>query len=158
MGSRPQPIREGPRDMTIAAILRHKGHDIAAVAPVAKIPEIARTLAEWRIGAVLVRDSAGQLLGIVSERDVVRAIARDGGACLEMTAAQLMTRLLHTVAPSASTEEALQMMTMGRVRHLPVLDHDDLVGLVSIGDVVKAQLDAQAQEVDSLKAYVAGSV
>ncbi len=158
MGSRPHPTREGPQDMTIANILRHKGHDVASVAPVTKIPDIARILAEWRIGAVLVRDSAGQLLGIVSERDIVRAIARDGAACLEMTAAQLMTRLLHTVTPGTSPEEALQMMTMGRVRHLPVLDQDEVVGMVSIGDVVKAQLDAQAQEVDSLKAYVAGSV
>ena len=143
--------------MTVAAILRHKGTDIAAVAPTARIADVAGTLSKLRIGAVLVRDSAGQLLGIVSERDIVRCLARDGAACLEMTAAQLMTSQLHTVPPTTSTSEALALMTSSRIRHLPVLQGDQLVGLISIGDVVKAQLDNQAQEVDSLRAYVAGS-
>ncbi len=144
--------------MTVAAILRQKGHEIASVSPTTKISPLVTTLAEWRIGAVLVRDTAGQLLGIVSERDVVRCLARDGAACLEMTAAQLMTRVLHTVSPSTPTEVAMGLMTSSRVRHLPVLDGDALVGMISIGDVVKAQLDEQAHEVDSLKAYVSGSV
>jgi CBS domain-containing protein len=144
--------------MSIAAILRQKGPQIASVSPSAPVAEITQTLATWRIGAVLVCDAAHQLLGIVSERDIVRGLARDGVACLEMTAAQLMTRVLHTITPGASVADALQIMTTSRVRHLPVLEDDDLVGLVSIGDVVKAALDAQAQEVDSLKAYVAGSV
>lgn len=144
--------------MTVAAILRHKGRDIVSVAPTAKIPQVTEKLAEFRIGAVLVRDSAGQLLGIVSERDIVRCLAREGAACLEMTAAQLMTRLLHTVTPATTTGEAMALMTASRVRHLPVLEGDTLAGMISIGDVVKAQLDEQAQEVDSLKAYVAGSV
>jgi CBS domain-containing protein len=144
--------------MTIAAILRTKGHDIAAVGPTATVNAVADMLSEWKIGAVLVRDSAGQLMGIVSERDIVRCLAKQGNACLEMTAAQLMTRLLHTVTPGTTEEEALAMMTAGRVRHLPVLEGGNLVGLISIGDVVKARLDAQAAEVDSLKAYVAGSV
>ncbi len=144
--------------MTVAAILRQKGHEIASVSPTTRISHLTATLAEWRIGAVLVRDAAGQLMGIVSERDIVRCLAREGAACLEMTAAQLMTRELHTVAPSTSTDAAMALMTTSRVRHLPVLEEDRLVGMISIGDVVKAQLDAQAQEVDSLRAYVAGSV
>ncbi len=144
--------------MTIAAILRHKGTDIAAVAPTARITEVTATLAERRIGAVLVRDAASQLLGIVSERDIVRCLARSGAACLDMTAAQLMTSQLHTVPPTTGTGEALALMTASRIRHLPVIEDANLVGLVSIGDVVKAQLDNQAQEVDSLRAYVAGSV
>jgi CBS domain-containing protein len=144
--------------MSIAAILRHKGSEVASVSPSAKIAEVARTLAEWRIGAVMVRDSTQQLLGIVSERDIVRYLAREGAACLDMTAAQLMTRMLHTITPATTVEQALQLMTASRVRHLPVLDGGELVGLVSIGDVVKATLDSQAQEVSSLKAYVAGSV
>ncbi len=144
--------------MTVSAILRHKGSDIAAVAPAASIAEVAALLAERRIGAVLVRDAAGQLLGIVSERDIVRCLARSGGACLGMTAAQLMTSQLHTVSPAAGTGDVLSLMTASRIRHLPVIEDGKLVGLVSIGDVVKAQLDDQAQEVDSLRAYVAGSV
>jgi CBS domain-containing protein len=144
--------------MTVAAILRHKGHDIASVAPTAQISQVATTLAEWGIGAVLVRDAAGQLLGIVSERDIVRCLARLGAGCLDMTAAQLMTRVLRTVTPTTTADQAMSLMTEGRVRHLPVLDAGALVGMISIGDVVKARLDAQTQEVDNLRAYVAGSV
>ena len=144
--------------MTVAAILRQKGHEIASVSPTTKISQLVTTLAEWRIGAVLVRDTAGQLLGIVSERDVVRCLARDGAACLDMSAAQLMTRVLHTVTPTTNTDVAMGLMTNSRVRHLPVLDGDTLVGMISIGDVVKARLDEQAQTVDSLTAYVSGSV
>ncbi len=144
--------------MTIASILRHKGHEIISVAPTAKLTELAVTLSDRKIGAVLVRDSAAQLLGIVSERDIVRVFAREGAACEHMTAAQVMTRLLHTVTPSTTVDEAMSLMTASRVRHLPVLVGDDLVGMVSIGDVVKARLEQQAQEVDSLTAYVAGSV
>jgi CBS domain-containing protein len=144
--------------MSVAAILRHKGHEIASVSPTTLISQVAYTLAEWRIGAVLVRDSTQQLLGIVSERDIVRSLAREGAACLEMTAAQLMTSVLHTVSSTTSTAEAMGLMTASRVRHLPVLDRGELVGMISIGDVVKAQLDNQAQEVDSLKAYVSGSM
>ena len=144
--------------MTVAAILRTKGTDIAAVAPAARISEVTATLAQHRIGAVLVRDAAGQLLGIVSERDIVRCLARSGPACLDMTAAQLMTSQLHTVPPATSTSEVLALMTSSRIRHLPVIEDGQLVGLISIGDVVKAQLDDQAHEVDSLRAYVAGSV
>ncbi|MEJ0044861.1 MAG: CBS domain-containing protein [Rhodospirillales bacterium] len=144
--------------MTVAAILKHKGHDVATVSPKALVPEIVKTLAQWRIGAVLVKDAASQLLGIVSERDVVRVLAREGAATLEMTAAQLMTTGLHTVTPATTVPQAMAMMSESRVRHLPVLDGGDLVGMISIGDVVRSRLEQQEQEVDSLKAYVAGSV
>ena len=138
--------------MTVASILRHKGRDIASVPPRTLVPDILALLAERRIGAVLVRDAASQLLGIVSERDIVRCLAREGGATLQMTSA------LHTVSPTSTVDEAMARMTASRVRHLPVLEGEDLVGLISIGDVVAALLERQAQEVDSLKAYVAGSV
>jgi CBS domain-containing protein len=144
--------------MTVAAILHHKGHDVATVSPSARVPDIVKALAEHRIGALLVCDAADQMLGIVSERDVVRALAREGAAALDMSAAQLMTSVLHTVTPHASVADAMTTMTESRVRHLPVLDHGELVGMISIGDVVKARIDQQTQEVDSLKAYVAGSV
>ena len=143
--------------MTIAAILKHKGHDVARVAPTATVAEVAQRLAAKRIGAVLVLDMADQLLGIVSERDIVAALARHGAPALAMTAAQLMTRNLHTAAPETSVTAAMAQMTRHRVRHLPVLNGDRLVGIVSIGDVVKTRIDQQEHEVDSLKAYVAGS-
>ena len=143
--------------MTIAAILKHKGAEVARVAPTETVAEVARHLREKRIGAVLVMDSAEQLLGIVSERDIVSCLAREGARVLEMTAGQLMTRDLHTATPAMSVPEAMALMTERRVRHLPVVDKGRLAGIVSIGDIVKARIDQQAQEVDSLKAYVAGA-
>ncbi len=143
--------------MTIAAILKHKGHDVARVVPTATVAEVAQRLATRRIGAVLVLDMADQLLGIVSERDIVSFLAQHGAEALHMTAAQLMTRNLHTTTLGTTVTAAMTQMTRHRVRHLPVLEGTRLVGLVSIGDVVKARIDQQEQEVDSLKAYVAGS-
>ena len=143
--------------MTVATILRRKGHDVASVSPKAPMAEIVKTLCDRRIGAVLVRDTAGQLLGIVSERDIVAALARDGLGVLDMSAAQLMTRTLFTVTLATTMEEAMTRMTDSRVRHLPVIEHGELIGLISIGDVVKERLSEQAQEVDNLRAYVAGN-
>ena len=102
-------------------------------------------------------DTAHQLLGIVSERDIVGSLAEHGSRTLSMTAAQLMTRNLKTVTHATTLAQATEMMTHGRFRHLPVMDGDRMVGLVSIGDIVKARLSQQEQEVDSLKAYVAGA-
>jgi CBS domain-containing protein len=143
--------------MTVAAILKHKGYQVTTVGPTTPIAEVAEVLATHRIGAVLVMDRAEQLLGIVSERDIVRSLAANGGRTLEMTAGQLMTRALQTATPDITVGEAMHMMTEGRFRHLPVLDHGRVVGLISIGDVVKARIMQQAQEVDSLRAYVAGA-
>jgi len=143
--------------MTVAAILKHKGHEVASIAPTATIAELADVLAAKRIGAVVVQDAAGQLLGIVSERDIVAALAANRARVLEMTAGQLMTRTLRTATPQTTVTECMAMMTAGRFRHLPVLDHGKLAGIISIGDVVKARMMQQEHEVDSLKAYVAGA-
>lgn len=143
--------------MTVAAILKHKGHEVISVGPIATIAEVARTLTDRRIGAVLVLDAEEQLLGIVSERDVVHSLAANGIRTLEMTAGQLMTRVVRTVTPRTSVIEAMTIMTASRIRHLPVVEHDILLGMVSIGDVVKARIMQQDHEVDSLKAYVVGA-
>lgn len=143
--------------MTVTAILKHKGYRVTSVVPAATIAEVAGMLATHGIGAVLVMDSADQLLGIVSERDIMRSLAANGARTLDMTAGQLMTRALRVAHPETTVAEAMRMMTAGRFRHLPVLDGERLVGLVSIGDVVKARIMQQDMEVDSLKAYVAGS-
>ena len=143
--------------MTIAAILRHKGFEISSIGPTATVAEVADLLTERRIGAVLVLDGAAQLLGIVSERDIIRALAANGAAALEMAAGQLMTRALRVATPQMSIEEAMSVMTAGRFRHLPVVEGGALIGIVSIGDVVKARIMQQEYEVDSLKAYVAGA-
>ena len=143
--------------MTVAAILKHKGDEITSVSPTSSIADVVGVLSRKRIGAVLVRDDADQLVGIVSERDVVRCLATHGARTLEMTAAQLMTRDLHTVTPATTVPQAMAMMTEGRFRHLPVVVDGRLIGVVSIGDVVKARIMQQEYEVDSLKAYVAGA-
>ncbi len=147
--------------MTIAAILAHKKRQIgdmpvADVTPTTSASDVARLLARRHIGAALVRDAAGQILGIVSERDIVRAIAQYGAAALERSAAMLMTSPVRTASLAMTVEQAMQTMSDGRFRHLPVMDDGKLVGLVSIGDVVTARLRQAAQEVDTLKAYVAG--
>jgi CBS domain-containing protein len=142
--------------MTVAAILKQKGTEVISVRPGDSVAEVARVLVERNIGAALVTDTIHQMLGIISERDIVRALVTHGARTIEMTAAQLMTRVLHTVTPQTTLSEAMCLMTERRIRHLPVLEAGKLVGLVSIGDVVKARLAQQECEVDSLKAYVAG--
>jgi CBS domain-containing protein len=143
--------------MTVAAILKHKGYDVASVRPTATVNEVARLLTGRRIGGVVVRDAAEQLVGILTERDIVHAIARHAAAALEMTAAQLMTRTVTTATPRTTVDQAMELMTAGRFRHLPVVEHGVLTGIISIGDVVKARIMQQEHEVDSLKAYVAGA-
>ena len=143
--------------MTVAAILKHKGYQVLSVNPTVTIAEVVDLLSQKRIGAVVVIDAADQLLGIVSERDVMHSLAANGARTLEMSAGQLMTRVLNTVTPQTTEVEAMTMMTASRVRHLPVIEHGTLIGMISIGDVVKARIMQQDQEVDSLKAYVAGA-
>jgi len=143
--------------MTIAAILKHKGNAVITIEPTATVPEIARKLAEHRIGAVLVMDKADQVLGIVSERDIVRSVATNGARTLEMTAGQLMTRAVHLAHPDMTVEEAMRKMTIGRIRHLPVMHDNAIAGMVSIGDVVKSRIMQADTEVDSLRAYIGGA-
>jgi CBS domain-containing protein len=143
--------------MTVAAILKRKGADVAAVGPDETIADVTRLLAARRIGAVVVMNDGGHLLGILSERDIVRALAEHGPATLHMAASALMTREVITATPRTSVAEAMAAMSGGRFRHLPVVEGGRLAGLVSIGDIVKARMDTQATEVDSLKAYVAGA-
>ena len=129
--------------MTIASILRRQGRRASTVPPTATAAELARILTDRRAGAVLVaeREPARreQVLGIVSERDIVRSLANVGAATLEMTAGQLMTRALRTAAPETTLDEAMQLMTVGRFRHLPVFEEGTLVGLVSLSDVVETR-------------------
>ncbi len=143
--------------MTIAAILKHKGHNVVSIDPTAKVPEVAAILHRNRIGAVLVIDRADQLLGIVSERDIVTSIASNGARTLEMTAGQLMTRAIHIAHPDMTVEDAMRKMTVGRIRHLPVIHEGAIIGMVSIGDVVKSRIMRANTEVDSLRAYIGGS-
>jgi CBS domain-containing protein len=143
--------------MTIAAILKHTNRSVVHVAPSETIAGVVRTLSARRIGAVVVLDAAGQLLGILSERDIVHALAAHGAQTLEMSAAQLMTRAVRTATLQTTVVQAMEIMTAGRFRHLPVVERGVLRGIVSIGDIVKARISETEYEVDSLKAYVAGA-
>ncbi|HEY4253017.1 MAG TPA: CBS domain-containing protein [Roseomonas sp.] len=140
--------------MTIASILAHKDSRVVSVGPGEDAVAIATTLARHRIGAVLVRDTAGALLGILSERDIVRALAKEGPPALAMTARQLMTADVHTVRPGTTINQALAEMTDRRIRHLPVVENGVLVGMVSIGDLVKARISQVEEEAEHLRAFV----
>jgi CBS domain-containing protein len=139
---------------TIAAVLKHKGTEVVEVGPRVRIADVVEILSARRIGAVVVRDASAQLLGIVSERDIIHALAANGPRALEMTAGQLMTRALRTATPHTTITEAMTMMTTGRFRHLPVVDHGELVGIVSIGDVVKSRIDELEAEHAQLQSYI----
>lgn len=138
----------------ISSILKGKGKDVVSVAPADTILAVARILTERGIGAALVRDAAGALLGIISERDIVRGMANQGQGTTQLAAERLMTRDLVTITPHTSVVEAMELMTRRRIRHLPVLEDGGLVGLVSIGDLVKARIDEAEHEAAELKAYV----
>ena len=138
----------------ISQILKNKGSDVVSVAPGDSVLSAARVLTERRIGAALVRDAAGALLGIVSERDIVRGMAEQGQGTTQLPVEKLMTRDLVTVTPHTSVGEAMGLMTRRRVRHLPVLENGRLLGLVSIGDLVKARIDEAEHEAAEVKAYV----
>lgn len=140
--------------MQIKDILRHKGEDVFSVGPGEDATAVARSLAQHRIGAALVRDHAGAVLGIISERDIVRAVAREGAAALGRTARELMTSDLVTVSPQTAVTEGLATMTAHRCRHLPVMDDGRLAGMISIGDLVKERIAEAEQEAENLRAFV----
>ena len=140
--------------MTIATVLRQKGNTIVSVQPDTPLTELVSTIAARRIGAVLVLDEAQNLAGIVSERDVVKALANSGPAVHTMRAGDIMTRNVTTVTPRTTINEAMELMDRGYFRHLPVLDHGALVGIISVRDVVRARIERHVEENDSLHAYI----
>lgn len=142
--------------MIIGSILNAKGSQVVSVGPEDTVLAVARTLAQHRIGAALVRDRDGGILGIISERDVVRGMAGHGPGTTMLPAHQLMTRDLVTVTPKTLVTQALALMTHRRVRHLPVLAEETgrLCGMVSIGDLVKARIEEAEHEAEALRAYV----
>lgn len=138
----------------ISSILKGKGSEVVSVGPEDLVMAVARTLTERGIGAALVRDAAGQVLGIISERDIVRGMAAQGQGTTQLPAKRLMTHDLVTVTPQTTVAQAMALMTHHRVRHLPVMEGGKLVGLVSIGDLVKARIEEAEHEAAELRAYV----
>ena len=140
--------------MIISKILKGKGAEVVSVGPGDPVSAVARVLTERGIGAALVRDPAGRVLGIISERDIVRGMANQGQGTTRLPAERLMTRGLVTVTRNTAVTEALELVTRHRVRHLPVIEGGELVGLVSIGDLVKSRIDEAEHEAAALKDYV----
>ncbi len=144
--------------MQVIQILREKGREIVSLTSETTLSEAARLLARKRIGAVVVRDHKGALVGILSERDVVRAIAEESVAALARPVSAYMTRAVATCTELDTVDELMEMMTQGRFRHLPVLDDSNqLCGLVSIGDVVKTRIEETVREAASLRQYIAAA-
>jgi len=141
--------------MLVSQILREKGSAVVKAAPEATLAEAAQVLTRHRVGAVLVLDGRGGPLGILSERDIVRAIARDGASALSHTVASCMSKPVTTCEESDTVEDLAESMTHGRFRHLPVLNDGRVVGVVSIGDVVKWRIDETVREAQALKDYIA---
>ena len=143
--------------MPVSTILKAKpSAGVITVTPGSTVAEAAQLLSTKRIGAVIVSEDGAQMAGILSERDIVRELGRRGAACLNDPVEALMTRDVVTCAPGDRTNDVLQMMTDGRFRHMPVMQDGRMVGLISIGDVVKARLNELSTEVDALEGMIKG--
>jgi CBS domain-containing protein len=139
--------------MTVRAILDTKGHQIQSVEPDAKLSAAIKTLAERKIGAVLVM-SKGRIEGILSERDIVRVLGARGAAVLDEPVSEVMTRKVISCKQSDTVAAIMEMMTSGKFRHLPVLEGEKVVGLISIGDIVKWRVQEYENEQEALRDYI----
>jgi CBS domain-containing protein len=143
--------------MNVSDILRSKGAQVVTVTPDVDVQQLLTVLAEHRIGAVIVSSDGSAVDGIVSERDVVRALAERGAALMSEPVSAILTADVHTVAPEASLEEVERTMTQQRFRHMPVTVDGALRGIVSIGDIVKHRIDDLQSEQAALTNYITGS-
>jgi len=142
--------------MFVSDILAEKGSLVFSTAPQTTVAQVAEQLSARRVGSVLVLQD-NEVIGVISERDVVRAMAQHGAAALTMEVRRIMTADVVTCDPDDTIDQVMMTMTRGRFRHLPVMRHGDLLGLVSIGDVVKARLTETQVEAEALKAYIVAS-
>ncbi len=141
---------------TIASILKCKNAGIWSVAPSATVYDAIALMAEKGVGAVVIL-SAGQLVGIMSERDYARKVILQGRSSKETAVQEIMTRSVIAVTPQHTVDECMRIMTQHRIRHLPVLEADGVVGIVSIGDLVRSIISEQADTIDHLHTYIAGT-
>ena len=140
--------------MNVKTILAAKGGDIIGIEPTANLAAAAKLLSKHRIGAVVIRGAGGRLAGILSERDIVRAMAEHGAAALDIPVGQAMTRNVMTCGENDSIAELMERMTSGKFRHLPVLDAEQLVGVISIGDVVKMRVQEIETDAAAMRDYI----
>ena len=140
--------------MNVKAILAAKGGDIFSIEPTADLAAAARLLSTHRIGAAVIRGAGGRLAGILSERDIVRAVSEHGVDALSVSVGQVMTRNVMTCGENDSIADIMERMTAGKFRHLPVLRDGQLIGVVSIGDVVKQRVGEIEQDAEALREYI----
>lgn len=143
--------------MTVASILKVKGNGVYTVDGGQMVEEIARLLAEHKIGAVVVVDQKEAVTGIFSERDLVSAVAAHGAQALKRPVGDYMTRNIFTCTPADTERQLMGLMTERRIRHIPVMDKGRLAGLVSIGDVVKYRIAETEMEANAMRQYIAAS-
>lgn len=148
-------VPSGEDAMTVRTILDIKGRDVVTVPPSAMVAEVAGVLAQKRIGAVVVTDPDARIAGIISERDIVRALSEHGTDALGRPASAVMTTDVGTCRESHTINELMEMMTRRRFRHLPVEQDGKLAGIVSIGDVVKARIEEVEREAEEIRTYIA---
>jgi CBS domain-containing protein len=142
--------------MSVKAILKVKGRRVVTIRSTAPVKEAIATLNRERIGAVVVSDDDRTVAGILSERDIIKALDRYGAKLLELTVNDLMTATVTAAKIDMHIDQVLEMMTQGRFRHMPVVEDGHLAGLVSIGDAVKARLEILESETNQLKEYIGG--
>jgi len=139
--------------MTVAAILAAKGSNVFTIRPEHSVTDVAQLLTQKRVGVAVVCDSRGALLGVLSERDIVKSLAQFGKAALDMPVRNLMSSPVVTCGPAETAKAVLETMTERRIRHLPVVDGGELVGIVSIGDAVNRRLQEAQIEVNVLRDF-----
>jgi CBS domain-containing protein len=140
--------------MNVQEILSVKGRDVLTIEPNANLARAAKLLAERRIGALVVTGVGGRLVGILSERDIVQVLATRGISAFEALVAEVMTRKVTTCSPTDTISSIMERMTAGKFRHVPVIDQNEIVGIVSIGDVVKHRLKEMEHEHEALRDYI----
>ena len=140
---------------TVRSMLRHKGSDVFWVSPEATVYDAVAMMADKGVGALLVL-SGGKLTGIVSERDYARKVILKGKHSHEMQVKEIMSSPVFTISSDHSVDDCMRIITAHRIRHLPVLEGDALVGMISIGDVVRSIISAQAHAIDQLSGYIEG--
>jgi CBS domain-containing protein len=139
--------------MIVKTILTSKGSEVVSVEPTADLVAATRLLVKHRIGVLVVTDAGNHLVGILSERDIIRVLAENGGAALQMSVAEVMTRDVITCGINDSTNRVLKLMTTGKFRHMPVLENDRVVGLVSIGDIGKRHIETLVDHFNQLNEH-----
>jgi len=140
--------------MTVAAILSEKGREVLTASPEKTLLEICDVLAAKKIGAILLTDGDGRIAGIISERDIVQAVGRNGVDVLNAPVADYMTKSVTTCGEQETITEVMERMTQGRFRHLPVVANGQLSGVISIGDVVKFRIAQAEREAEEMRSYI----